>query len=215
MKTKVMISIVHGRGVWYYVLPENIHGGPNTVRQRHSIVCLSSLTQAIECIQRTLKAVEDRDGKLPGTFYFQADNCFRESKNTYQLAYFCLLVQRLVFKTIYLSFHPKGHTHNECDQCASRISMAVRNEPVLCRCQFTRILASSFTPQPTVVYLDQVADIKTMFNPSGEGSFPKGQGYNDKDEDFKASHVHRATGINKSHLFKIQCDRCAFYTRFS
>jgi hypothetical protein len=32
LKTKVEISIVHGRGVWYYVVPENIHGGPNTVR---------------------------------------------------------------------------------------------------------------------------------------------------------------------------------------
>jgi hypothetical protein len=64
MKTKIMISIVHGRGVWEYIMPENVKGDPNA---------------AIECLQRTLKAVELRDGRLPPILFFQVYNCFRWS----------------------------------------------------------------------------------------------------------------------------------------
>jgi hypothetical protein len=116
LKTKVMISMVHGRALFYYVTPENIAGGPDG---------------AIECIQRQLKSIDEREGGIPKTFYFQADNCSRESKNTYQIAYFAWLVERGVFDKVYLSFHPVGHTHNECDQCASRISLALRNRECL------------------------------------------------------------------------------------
>ena len=61
-----MITMVHGRGIWKFIMPENISGGPNPI---------------IECIQRTLKAVEGQDGKLPPILFFQADNCWRESKS--------------------------------------------------------------------------------------------------------------------------------------
>ena len=78
LKTKVMVSMIHGKELFYYVCPENVSGDPNT---------------AIECIQRSLKQYEADGTRLPRTFFFQADNCPRESKNTYQLAYFGWLVE--------------------------------------------------------------------------------------------------------------------------
>jgi hypothetical protein len=93
MKTKIMISIAHGTGVWEYIMPENVKGDANC---------------SIECLQRTLKSVELRDGRLPPTLFFQVDNCFREAKNTYMLAYLSWLVERKVFKEVYISFHPSG-----------------------------------------------------------------------------------------------------------
>jgi hypothetical protein len=92
-----MITMVHGRGIWKYIMPENVAGGPNEV---------------IECIQRTLKAVEMEGGKLPPVLFFQADNCWREAKNTYVLAYFAWLVERGVFVEI-ISELPPSWTHSQ------------------------------------------------------------------------------------------------------
>jgi hypothetical protein len=167
---------------------------------------ITVLLQVVECIQRTLTAVEARDGQLPKILFFQADNSFRESKNTYQVAYFAMLVERKVFDVIYLSFHPKGHTHNECDQCASRMSLGVRNQTILCRCQFNKVLKDSFSPTPVVQYLDRVADFKSFVNPSGMPGFPVGKNPADQ-PGFDGSHVKAAVGINDSQLFKFQRDR--------
>jgi hypothetical protein len=181
IKTKVMVSFLHGKLLTYYVLPENVAGDPNT---------------AIECIQRTLKDHEKTFGRLPKTYYFQADNCPRESKNTYQLAYFAWLIERRVFDTIYLSFHPVGHTHNECDQCASRISIAVRNSDILCRCEFFELLRMSYSPKPKLVHLTKTADFKRLVNLSDSVDFAKLHG----------AKVRRARRITESLLFKLERD---------
>jgi hypothetical protein len=161
LKTKVMVSMVHNKFLTYYVTPENIHGGPNL---------------AIECLQRMLERYETEIGYLPKVYYFQADDCPRESKNTYQLAYFAWLCERGVFDHVYLSFHPGGHTHNECDQCASRIGLACRNSNIMCKCDLKKLFGESYNPKPKVVWLDEVMDFKTMVNPSGDPQFPKSRG---------------------------------------
>ncbi len=135
LKVKVMIVMVHGRALHYYVMPLNIQGNPDT---------------SIECLQRTLKTIEKRDGRLPPKFYLQQDNCFREGKNTAVIQYLSWLVERGVFEVVYVSFHPTGHTHNECDQCASCINLAIRNNDVLCRCKLVDLLEQSYNPKPDV-----------------------------------------------------------------
>ena len=71
--------------------------------------------QTITLLQNVLLQCEERsqreDGRLPPTLFLQADNCGRENKNQYFLAYLSWLVQKGIFKDIYLSFLPVGHTH--------------------------------------------------------------------------------------------------------
>jgi hypothetical protein len=101
MDTKLMISYVHGIGTWTYTIHADVTGDPNL---------------NIECLQRTLKHVENKNGFLAKTLFLQLDNCFRENKNSYVMAYLAWLVERGVFDRVELSFLPVGHTHNECDQ---------------------------------------------------------------------------------------------------
>ena len=93
------------------------------------------------------------------------DNCFRENKNTYLLAYLAWLVERGVFDFVYLSFLPVGHTHNECGQCASCFGLACRHNDVTCLTDLMDLLRKSFYPEPVVEYVSEVADVKRMMNP--------------------------------------------------
>jgi len=110
----------------------------------------------IECLQRTLKTVEAQDGYLPPVLLLQLDNCFRENKNSYLVAYLAWLVERKVFKKIFLSFLPVGHTHNEADQCASCLSIGCRNHDIKCLEDLKRVVQKSYFPVPEVEYISEV-----------------------------------------------------------
>ena len=117
LKSKIIINMVHGESVHFYIMPENIHGGPN---------------ESIEALHRTLAICKQSRGKLPPILYLQVDNSSRECKNTYTLAYLTWLVATGVFTRIVLAMHPVGHTHNECDQSGSRIRVAVNGTELMC-----------------------------------------------------------------------------------
>ena len=141
-KTHLMISLVHGRDCFVYITPEaRVAGDPNLT---------------IECLMRTLQSVEESDGYLPPVLYLQFDNCFRENKNAYVAAFLTWLVERKVFKEIYLSFLPVGHTHNEADQCASCFSCGCRNNDVKCVEDLVKILKKSYWPTPRTTYVPEV-----------------------------------------------------------
>jgi hypothetical protein len=159
MKAKIMVGCVPGFGVFCFDHLENIAGDPNLV---------------IECLMRILKAVEKGRGKLAKTLYLQLDNCPRENKNSYVIAFCNWLVQRHVFDTIEMSFLPVGHTHNECDQVASRISFACRHNDVCTRSDLAKIIRNCYTPKPFVTHLDEVADFKRLVNPNLKVDFGKG-----------------------------------------
>ena len=93
------------------------------------------------------------------------DNCWRENKNTPVLAYLKWLVERGVFKRIEMSFLPVGHTHNECDQVASRYSIACRHTDILCHSDLMEVLRHSFYPEPVIEHIDVVADWIGYINP--------------------------------------------------
>ncbi len=57
------------------------------------------------------------DIKRPPILYLQLDNCTRENKNRYLLAYCCLLVRCGLFKKVKMSFLPVGHTHEDVVIC--------------------------------------------------------------------------------------------------
>jgi hypothetical protein len=122
---------------------------------------------------RILKAVEKSRGTLAKTLYLQLDNCPRENKNTYIVAFCNWLVQRHVFGTVELSFLPVSHTHNECDQVASRISFACRHNDICTRADLATIIRNCYTPKPFVMHLDEVADFKRLVNPDLKQDFDK------------------------------------------
>ena len=82
----------------------------------------------IEILHRTLLVMKNtyarKNVPLPGVLRIQLDNCVRENKNKYYLAFLCDLVWRDVFHTIIVSFLPVGHTHYDPDQVFSRLSVA-------------------------------------------------------------------------------------------
>ena len=114
LKHHVEIAQVAGspEQVYTFVTQEDIRGDPNLT---------------VECIQRILKKEERRrGGALPKELCLQLDNCWRENKNSYTLAYLASLVERGIFDVIYLSFLPVGHTNFVPDRIASRIAVAVK-----------------------------------------------------------------------------------------
>ncbi|XP_078695058.1 uncharacterized protein LOC144923998 [Branchiostoma floridae x Branchiostoma belcheri] len=69
-----------------------------------------------------------KQGPLPPILYVQADNCFRENKNKYMLAFLDMLVHRKIFVEVQLSFLYVGHTHEDIDQLFSQIADRLRHE---------------------------------------------------------------------------------------
>lgn len=63
---------------------------------------------------------------LPPTLYVQADNCFRENKNKFVLAFCEMLVWKNIFKEVHISFLFVGHTHEDIDAGFSKIADQLR-----------------------------------------------------------------------------------------
>jgi hypothetical protein len=152
LKYHCVVGIVHGAPKTYvFVGRENIFHDPNLT---------------IEVLQRILKSEEARrHGKLPKTLYLQLDNCVRENKNTALAVYLSWLVERGVFDMIYVSYLPVGHTHNECDQLASRLGVGVRCQACRTLDAFVQVLRGCIYPEPNVVVLSSVANTVGMMNP--------------------------------------------------
>ena len=55
------------------------------------------------------------------------DNCFRENKNKYVLAYMSYLIKCNLFARIEMSFMLVGHTHNDVDQLFYLIGKALKH----------------------------------------------------------------------------------------
>ena len=160
MKVHTQIAMVHGRSPMVFVATEDIHGDPNLT---------------IECLNRVLKREEQqRPNGLPDTLYLALDNCFRENKNTYIFAYLVWLIERTLFKEIFVSFLPVGHTHFDPDQFASRISVAVKDIDVTTIEQYVDIVRHCYGAQPVdVSVIEDVLDHRELFNPKLDNAFPK------------------------------------------
>jgi hypothetical protein len=85
LNVHTQIGLVHGHKPMIFVAYEDVAGDPNWT---------------IECVYRMIRRQEMTSEKLPSVLYVQLDNCFRENKNTYVLAWFAWLVERRVFKQV-------------------------------------------------------------------------------------------------------------------
>ena len=146
---KFTLTMVHHLGTRCYAVRDNVFNDPNLT---------------IECLQRTLKWVEESQGFLPPHLIVQLDNCWRENKNSYVVNWLASLVERGVFASVELSFLPVGHTHNEVDQVASRISIALRHRTIATMDDLHALFAEAFPTMPLVV-VDDVANSAEFLNP--------------------------------------------------
>ena len=154
------IAIVHGSQTYAFVAHEDIAGDPNWT---------------IETLYRVLRAEErKRPLGLPKTLYLQLDNCFRENKNAYVIAWLCWLIERHVFDEVFLSFLPTGHTHFDPDQFASRISLALRFQNVTTIQRYMDVIGQSLSNETQVEVVANCMDTKELFNPGKEPALPVG-----------------------------------------
>lgn len=72
-------------------------------------------THIVEVLHRFLCQKASK-GTLPSVLLVQADNCTRENKNRFVMAYFEMLVAMGVFRQVNVSFLPVGHTHEDIAQ---------------------------------------------------------------------------------------------------
>lgn len=84
----------------------------------------------IEGLNRSLLNIQERlrskGKKLPPVFYLQADNCAKDNKNKYMLAYLAHLVVIGVFRKIRLSFLLVGHTWTDVDETFGWVFGSIR-----------------------------------------------------------------------------------------
>lgn len=152
LKLKFTVAKIHGIDTCLYDHMENVSGDPNLT---------------VEVLQRSLKKAEQVLGKLPSTLYLQMDNCFRENKNSFVVNWLGTLVERGLFpRGVFVSFLPSGHTHNECDQIGSRLSVAVRKKTIYTR-EELYALARQCYHNIRIERIRDVADSKKYLNPDG------------------------------------------------
>ncbi|KAJ7381365.1 Exocyst complex component 1 [Desmophyllum pertusum] len=89
----------------------------------------SNLT--INVILQTLLLVKNSMGHLAPVAYFQMDNCWRENKNQFVLAFMCMLVEMGVFQKIKLCYLMVGHTHEDIDQMFSCVARRLLKKDAL------------------------------------------------------------------------------------
>ncbi len=67
---------------------------------------------------------------LPKKFLLQMDNCVKDNKNKYLLAFLSLLMAKEVFQEVKLKFLVVGHTHEDIDGCFGYLSENLREQNI-------------------------------------------------------------------------------------
>ena len=70
-----------------------------------------------------------------------------------------------MFKHIYVSYLPVGHTHDLVDQVNSRLSKACDRQVIETRDRLFQLIETGYDPTPSVVRMDGVANFRTLVNP--------------------------------------------------
>jgi hypothetical protein len=116
LQTKLMGTLVEGRGFINYMTMPTMYHGANT-----------TWTVFLHVLHE-LKQVQ---GELPPVLLLQLDNCGRDNKNMLTFVFFSWLAFLGVFEEVQLNFLPVGHTHCEIDQRFSVISKAIKAKDLL------------------------------------------------------------------------------------
>ncbi|CAH3184920.1 unnamed protein product [Porites lobata] len=91
-----------------------------------------------------------------------ASPTYRECNNRYILGFCALLVEKEIFKEVYLSFLMVGHTHEDVDQFFSRISKRLRRIDSMTLQELLENIRQAHTLEAETQVLDFLFDIKKM-----------------------------------------------------
>ena len=159
VKGHLMGAIVHGRRTYGFVGVDNVKYGTNvTIETLHRVM----LDQAA-------------DGPLPNCLYLQLDNTAKQCKSRFLFGWLGCLVKWGVFKDVYVSFLPVGHTHEDIDQLFSRLATYLRFNNARSRTEMCRALQLCYHDkngkQPKAGCINNVANISDWLDkrlaPSG------------------------------------------------
>ncbi|KXJ07141.1 hypothetical protein AC249_AIPGENE5999 [Exaiptasia diaphana] len=106
-----------------------------------------------------------KDNRLPPYLLLQMDNCYRECKNKYIMAFASHLVEIKMFKEVHISYLMVGHAHEDVDQFFSRISVKLRNKDVMTLPELHNTIATSYKPTPESCDIDVMFDISGWLKP--------------------------------------------------
>lgn len=147
IKGHLMGAIVHGRRTYGFVGVDNVKQGTNVT---------------IETLHRVLTD-QAAAGPLPEILYLQLDNTAKQCKSRFLFGWLGCLVKWGVFKEVYVSFLPVGHTHEDIDQLFSRLATYLRFHNARSRaelCQaFQRCYHDKEGTRPKAGEMDNVANI--------------------------------------------------------
>ena len=116
----------------------------------------------IEAIHRVVQGHKNRLRKLPPVFYIQADNCSRENKNKYFMAYVEMLVAAGVFVEVQVSFLPVGHTHTDIDQSFSSVSSYLRVQKAITMSDMLASLQECYSPRAKAFEMTEVINFSKL-----------------------------------------------------
>ena len=118
----------------------------------------------------------------PPVLWLQADNCFKENKNRWMMAFCCWLIHIGWFKEVMISMLPKGHTHIDIDQMFSTYSIYMDSHSIETLPELVTKLSHAYKKaetRPTGAFL------KTVYNWIG----------------FFAPFSREISGLNSAHVF--------------
>ena len=80
----------------------------------------------ITIIHTVLLEIQSQLGRLPRKLLVQSDNCSKDLKNQFVIAFYYLLVEMNIFEEVLISHMPPGHTHNQLDFCFGLIASKLK-----------------------------------------------------------------------------------------
>lgn len=92
------------------------------------------------------------------------DNCARENKNKYVLAYFSYLIKQNLFRSIYVNYLKVGHTHIDVDALFSLISKQMKKRNVFTIDQLHQTIRDSVKSTMNVTHVDNLPHITKYMN---------------------------------------------------
>ena len=154
LATKLLGILTHGYGFYGGWCLPRYEGGS-------SLIC-TALLRVIQIIR------EQRGGSLPPVLLLQADNCGRENKNQYMVAFLGWLIKAGYFREIRLSFLPVGHTHSIIDQRFSQVHKKIQNRVILDPEEMIDIVLPLFKDDGFVTHemIEDIVDFKKFFGKS-------------------------------------------------
>lgn len=145
-----------GHGLKIHLIGVLQHLSPNQLRlftmsDEHE----TGSNHVVEVLHRLINELASM-GKMPKTLFIQLDNCVRENKNHFFLAYVDSLIHWKILDHVEVSFLPVGHTHSDVDQAFSSTSDMLRHNDAITISDIHDLLSKCYNSHTRVTSLSSV-----------------------------------------------------------